>query len=91
MAISVANANRLLSISLPEPLAEWVEKTAREQGTEPGELIQWAIRVYRNRLAGLVEELNEPLDPSNPETMTMAEVNDLVRGARQVNSERKTA
>ena len=90
MSTLVKETSRVFQIRLPEQLAQQVEAVARDQKTDVNELMQWAIRVYLRRLAAVQEELNEPIDPANPDSMTMAQVNEIVRESRR-ELERKRA
>jgi hypothetical protein len=90
MSTLVKETSRVFQIRLPEQLAQQVEAVARDQKTDVNELMQWAIRVYLRRLATVQEELNEPIDPANPDSMTMAQVNEIVRESRR-ELERKRA
>ena len=74
MATLVKETTRVFDIRLPEQLAQQVEAVAREQKTDMNELVQWAIRVYLHHNARLTEEANELINPSNPESMTWAQV-----------------
>jgi hypothetical protein len=90
MSTRVKETTRVLDIKLPEQLAQQVETVAREQKTDVNELVQWAIRVYLHRLAGLKEELDSPINPDDPNSMSMTQVYDMIHEIRR-EEERKTA
>jgi len=94
MATLVRESTRVFEIKLPEQLAQQVEAVAQDQKTDVNELVQWAIRVYLHHNARLTEEANELVNPSHPESMTWAQVNDLVHEVRREmrqEEEQKTA
>ena len=53
-------------------------------------MVQWAVRVYLLRLADIEKKLNEPINPADPSSMTMAKVNDFIHEFRR-EEERKSA
>ncbi len=90
MATLVKETTRVFNISLPEPLAQQVEQVARDQKTDVNELVQWAIRVYLHHNERLTKESNELINPDHPESMTWAQVSDLIHESRR-EEERKSA
>jgi hypothetical protein len=88
MSTLVAETDRILTLNLPEQLAQQVEAVARQQKTDVNELVQWAIRVYLYHNERIASELNEPIDPSNPESMTLAEVSDFIKQSRREDERR---
>ena len=90
MASTAANPTRTVTITLPEDVALVAEQSARDQRVEVSEVISRAIRADQRRWQAIEAELNSPIDPSNPASMTLAQVNDLVHETRR-SGERKSA
>ncbi len=74
---------RVLTISLPETVARQVEDFARSQRVDVSTFFERTVRDYEKRMADIDEELNSPINPDDPESMTMAQVNDLVHEMRR--------
>ena len=90
MSTLVKETNRVFTLNLPEQLAKQVEAVARDQKTDVNELVRWAIRVYLYQDASIAAGLSGPIDPSNPESMSMAEVCDFIKQSRR-EDERRSA
>jgi len=83
MSAVAENSTRVLTISLPEAVARQAEEFARNQRVDVSTFLERAIRDYERRMADIEEELNSPINPDDPESMTMSQVNDLVHEIRR--------
>ena len=82
MSTPVKEPSRVFDIRLPERLAQQVEEVARDQKTDLSDLVQWAIRVYLRAISRTEEDLNQPIDSSNPESISLDKIRELIHGSR---------
>ncbi len=77
------NPTRVLTISLPETVARQAEEFARSQRVYVSTFFERTVRDYEKRMADIDRELNSPINPDDPESMTMDQINELVHEIRR--------
>ncbi len=68
--------DRVISVSLPDELADQIEKQAKQESRTVGELLHEAFRSYRVRK--ILEESNKRFQQSNSMGYTEADVERLI-------------
>ncbi len=67
---------RQVTFSLPDTLLGESEELARSLHMELGTLVEKALRGYLLRWEEVQRELNEPIDPRDPDSMSLAQVSE---------------
>jgi hypothetical protein len=89
MGTARTRSSRVFTISFPEPLAQQVEQTAREESRNISELFREAFRAYKFQMYERQLMALRPIPDATADSLTQDDIEALVDEIRGENYKRK--